>query len=263
MLGRGVHPSSDSFRFLEPFIKSADLGLANLESPLASAPARSSSPYMLCASPAHVKYLAASGLDLLSLENNHQYDCGTKGASETRAALAAEGLGYLDERGQRRTTNGVLLAFLAIDATGEFDLRRTLQAVDAAHETGALVVISIHWGAEYQSGPSAQQRGLASQLAQAGASLIWGHHPHVLQPAEWINSGRTLVFYSLGNALFDQQGLAGTRQSALALVRLDQSGVIDFQAIPIVIDVPRSRIVKPEPADERIIMQYFPSPLRP
>ena len=119
------------------------------------------------------------------------------------------------------------------------------------------MIVSIHWGAEYQSGASQLQKEIATQLAQAGAALIWGHHPHVLQSAEWINDGETLVLYSLGNALFDQYGLADTRRSALALVRLDPNGVVDFNAIPFMIDVPNSRVVEADATSEQVIMRYF------
>jgi poly-gamma-glutamate synthesis protein (capsule biosynthesis protein) len=120
---------------------------------------------------------------------------------------------------------------------------------------------------EYQGSASERQRQLAQQFIDAGAILIWGHHPHVLQPAEWIgpepcegsdpaatpqdrpSQGCTLVIYSLGNALFDQGGLADTRQSALVLVELDEDGVRSAHAIPFEIDIQHSRVME---ADEQV-----------
>jgi poly-gamma-glutamate synthesis protein (capsule biosynthesis protein) len=131
------------------------------------------------------------------------------------------------------------------------------QTVRSARTTGAVVVLSIHWGAEYQAGASTVQQQIAEHLSEAGAALIWGHHPHVLQPAEWIRDGKTLVLYSLGNALFDQHGLADTRRSALVLVRLDSEGVEEFEAIPFVLDVNNSRIVKAEEREAETILQFF------
>jgi poly-gamma-glutamate synthesis protein (capsule biosynthesis protein) len=110
---------------------------------------------------------------------------------------------------------------------------------------------------EYQSGASASQKQIAQALAEAGATLIWGHHPHVLQPAEWISDGKTLVFYSLGNALFDQYGLDSTRRSALVIVTLDFKGIQEFSVIPFLIDYRNSRVRKAEQADTQLIMQYF------
>ena len=257
MLGRSVHPTPETFTYLQPSLESADLALANLESPLTDEPVETRSAYALCAPPANVKYLADAGFDLLSLENNHSLDCGADGLRETQSTLTDAGLGFLGPDPVYRSVNDIRLALLAFDATGQFDLEAAAEAVKSAQETGALVVVSIHWGAEYQSGASIPQKQIAERLAEAGAALIWGHHPHVLQPAEWIHAGKTLVLYSLGNALFDQYGLENTRQSALVLVRLGPHGVEQFEAIPFLIDVHNSRIVEPGREDVQAITEYF------
>ncbi len=259
MLGRSVHPTPETFSYLQPVLTSADLVLANLESPLTNSPVQTQSTYALCAPPKNVKYLADAGFDLLSLANNHNLDCGAKGLLETQSTLTTAGLGFIGPEPEPvyHAINGVQLAFLAFDATNDFDLNAAAQAVRSARETGAVVIVSIHWGAEYQTGASTRQKQIAERLAEAGAALIWGHHPHVLQPAAWINNWETLVLYSLGNALFDQYGLESTRQSALILVTLDPHVVQGFKAIPFLIDVPNSRIIEPGQAEAQVIMQYF------
>jgi poly-gamma-glutamate capsule biosynthesis protein CapA/YwtB (metallophosphatase superfamily) len=259
MLGRGIHPSAQTFAYLEPFLKPADLTLANLESPLTESPAQTQSPYMLCAPPDNVRYLLQAGFDLLSLANNHRLDCGERGIGETQATLKEAGLGFIGPSPEPvyREIKGVKLAFLAFDATSGFDLEKAVKVIRLAREAGTIVIISIHWGMEYQSGATSEQKQIAVQLAEAGAALIWGQHPHVLQPAEWINNHQTLVLYSLGNVLFDQTGLANTRQSALALVALDTSGVKTLRAIPFVIDVPGSRILEADPTSIISIMKFF------
>ncbi|HET9914083.1 MAG TPA: CapA family protein [Anaerolineales bacterium] len=257
MLGRSVHPTSETFTYLEPFLTSADLALSNLESPLTDEPVQTESPYALCASPENVKYLVNAGFDLLALSNNHSLDCGPEGLLETQSTLSGNGLGFIVSEPINKSVNGIELAFLAFDATIQFDNEAAVRSVRSARETGAVVIVSMHWGAEYQSGASARQKQIAEQLAGAGAALIWGHHPHVLQPAEWINDSQTLVLYSLGNALFDQHGLENTRRSALVLATLDSKGVEEFKVIPFVIDVPNSRIVDAEQADVQAIMYYF------
>jgi poly-gamma-glutamate capsule biosynthesis protein CapA/YwtB (metallophosphatase superfamily) len=259
MLGRGVHSSVQTFAYLEPFLKSADLALANLESPLTNAPIETQSQYQLCAPPENVRYLAEAGFDLFSLANNHHLDCGEKGLAETQSTLTEAGLGFIGPGPEPvyREINGVRLAFLAFDATSGFDLEAAVKAVRMARKSGAVVIISLHWGLEYQSGATPQQKQIAAQLAEAGAALIWGQHPHVLQRAEWVNNYKTLVLYSLGNVLFDQAGLANTRQSALALVTLDASGVKTLRAIPFAIDVPGSRLIEADPASVETILGYF------
>ena len=239
MLGRGVEPSSESFAYIQPRLAGADLALANLESPLTNAPVAKDTPYILCAAPENVNYLVEAGLDLLSVANNHREDCGAEGEQETLSTLEAAGLSVIGPGVEPVTgeVNGVRLAFLAFDDTGRWDSRPAVEAVRAAKRTGAVVVVAMHWGTEYQSGESEQQVTIAKELADAGADLIWGHHPHVLQPAKWI--GQTLVLFSLGNALFDQYGLESTRQSALVLVTLNMRGVTESEAVPFVIDVAR------------------------
>jgi poly-gamma-glutamate synthesis protein (capsule biosynthesis protein) len=259
MLGRAVHPSADTFACLEPYLASADLVLANLESPLTNAPVQTESSYALCAAPENVGYLADAGFDLLALANNHNLDCGTEGLLETQSVLTEAGLGFIGPGPEpvSRLINGIPLAFLAFDATGGFDIETAVQAVRSAREAGVIVIVSMHWGAEYQAGASTGQKQIAGELADAGAALVWGHHPHVLQPAEWTREGGTLVLYSLGNALFDQHGLGNTRQSALALVRLDPHGVKGLRAVPFMIDPGNSRLLEAGPEDSQTILRYF------
>lgn len=252
MLVRGVTPGDSSLSYLAPYLQSADLALANLESPLTTAPSQTTG-YNLCAPPERVCFLADAGLDLLSLANNHRLDCGPQGLAETESTLTESGLTPLGPQPVPvyRTINGLKLAFLAFeDVSAPLDVNTATQVIQEAQDNGALVIVSIHWGMEYQGGASARQKWLAEQFALAGATLIWGHHPHVLQPTEWIHlpagsepAGRSaLVLYSLGNALFDQGGLADTRRSALVLVELDENGVVNAHAIPFIIDIPHSRV---------------------
>jgi poly-gamma-glutamate synthesis protein (capsule biosynthesis protein) len=259
MLGRDVHPTTETFAYLKPYLISADLSLANLESPLTNAPTKTASSYVLCGKPANVHYLVDAGIDLLSLANNHNLDCGRDGLTETQRTLTDAGLGFIgpEPKPVYHSINGIRLAFLAFDATTHFDTESAVRAVRSAREKGAIVIVSIHWGVEYQSGASNEQKQIAAQLAEAGASLIWGHHPHVLQPAEWTDDHKTLVLYSLGNAIFDQYGLESTRRSALVLVTLDPSGVWEYKVIPFLIDIKNSQIVEPRQRDVQLIKEYF------
>jgi hypothetical protein len=278
MLGRGVNPQPDSLAYLAEEISAADLALANLESPLAGAgesfhmPGWGNQPgdpggYNLCAlppagsgaSPAErARLLSGWGFDLLSIANNHRLDCGPGGAADTISGLENVGITPIGPGMQPalREVNGIQLAFLAFDdISTALDEAAALQAIRSAHETEALVIVSIHWGAEYQGGASDRQKSLAQEFAKAGAALVWGHHPHVLQPAAWIEGtqGKTLVLYSLGNALFDQGGLEDTRQSALVVVTLDGRGVRSVRSVPFEIDVIQSRVVQADAETEKKI----------
>jgi poly-gamma-glutamate capsule biosynthesis protein CapA/YwtB (metallophosphatase superfamily) len=254
-IGRGVHPTSASLSTLAPELQAADLSLANLESPLAelAPPSGTGGGYNLCAPAKRAGLLSIWGLDLLSLANNHRFDCGPDGPIETARLLTSLGIAPIGPGPEplQREIHGLKLAFLAFDdVSSPLDGAAAAQAIQSARKQGAVVVVSVHWGAEYQAGASDRQKALAEQLAQAGAALIVGTHPHVLQPAEWIPTplGKTLVLYSLGNALFDQPGLPDTRQSALVVVRLDAQGVQSVRLVPFEIDLVHSRIVQPAAA---------------
>jgi gamma-polyglutamate biosynthesis protein CapA len=266
-LGRGVYPNAETFTYIKPVLQSADLALANLESPLTTKPVTTSSPYALCTKPERAQYLSDAGFDLLSFANNHDHDCGFSGFKETLSTLTQYNLGSIPAGlvPVYREVNGVKLAFLSINATWKFDRDALLKAISNARAQGAVVIVSVHWGDEYFSQPNRFQKTLGRQMAEAGASLIWGHHPHVLQPVEWIPvpcdsrdptkiCRQTLVLYSLGNALFDQYALPNTRQSALALVQVGKDGVEEYHAIPFVIDEPHSRLAA---ADEKTALRIL------
>jgi poly-gamma-glutamate capsule biosynthesis protein CapA/YwtB (metallophosphatase superfamily) len=272
MLGRSVDPAPSSLAYLAPDLPAADLALANLESPLAPVlPASDPTTYNLCTLSARADLLPAWGIDLVSLANNHSLDCGPDGPAETRSALDEAGITAIGPGMEpvSREVNGLGLAFLAFDdISSPLDENAAVQAIRSAHATGALVIVSIHWGAEYQGGASDRQKSLAQEFAEAGAALVWGHHPHVLQPAMWIHppagsepaGDSTLVLYSLGNALFDQGGLDDTRQSALVVVTLDAHGVTGVRSVPFEIDVINSRVIQPDAAAAEKILDRLNLP---
>ena len=103
-------------------------------------------------------------------------------------------------------------------------------AVAEAAAQADLVIVSMHWGAEYYP-VTERQRLLARELAAAGADLVIGHGPHVLQPVERVDGA--WVAYSLGNFLFDQP-FPDTRQGAILRIRLDRGSITVVEAIPTV-----------------------------
>jgi poly-gamma-glutamate synthesis protein (capsule biosynthesis protein) len=172
--------------------------------------------------------LRASGFTVLATANNHAYDQGPKGVRETLERLRAERLvaiGSGTDRAQAETLQilerqGFRVAFLGFTDIFNIDLNRratepwvrplelepAVQAVRAARSLADLVVVSLHWGNEYQHLPTKRQRDIAHALVAAGCDVILGHHPHVLQPVEWLEAEgrRALVAYSLGNFISNQ-----------------------------------------------------------
>ncbi len=245
MLGRDValaHADGDwreTLEALEPALAGANLAFGNLESPLTTAPLLR--PTLdLRGPPASAGVLARLGLDLLSLANNHSRDAGDAGMLETTEALHAAGIEAVGPGPEpwRGTLQGIRTAFLAFDDTqADLDLGEAAAAVASEGGWADLMLVSLHWGHELEPAPDDRQRRIALAMAAAGADLIVGHGPHVLQPVEWVwGTGRgrpTLVAYSLGNTLFDSPAPPAARRSAVLIAHLDRSGARSACIVPI------------------------------
>jgi poly-gamma-glutamate capsule biosynthesis protein CapA/YwtB (metallophosphatase superfamily) len=245
MLGRGVaqaHEGGDwesVLQSLAPITRAADLALANLESPIRCTPEVPSGVRSLAAPPASSAALISAGMDIVSTANNHALDAGPAGRDCTVAALSGSGISMLESYSHPLEINlhGLKIVFLAINLVGEMPLESIAmleRAVHIAHRAGKIVVVSLHWGLEYQSGRDALQEQIAARLADAGADVLWGHHPHVVQETEWRNG--SLILYSLGNAVFDQQEPASSRRGALVWAEVGRSGVHSMMIIRFAID---------------------------
>jgi poly-gamma-glutamate capsule biosynthesis protein CapA/YwtB (metallophosphatase superfamily) len=259
MPGRGVAGVESPLAQAAPWLQAADLALGNLEAPLVEATpspavAAKPAPYLLVAAPPAAPLLAGAGFDLLSLANNHGLDAGSAGLEETAGHLQQAGIG-LPGAGPGvgayvpviREVRGVRLAFLAFNAVAEpgepppagnwtraeWDEARAVAAVQAAHNEAHAVIVSIHWGYEYEVRPDPYQIRIAKLLAETGAALVLGHHPHVVQPVA-VEPGvqETVVAYSLGNFLFDQEQ-DETRQGLALRAFFDEAGLRAVQALPI------------------------------
>ncbi|WP_243301298.1 CapA family protein [Geothrix oryzisoli] len=213
---------------LVPLFQGADLAFGNLETPVAPSSGRPGVPFQFNAPAALPAALRASGFTVLATANNHAFDQGPRGVRETLDRLRAEQLvavGSGEDRSRAETLQiverqGVKVAFLGFTDIFNIDLNRkatdpwvrrldlepALAAVREARACADLVVVSVHWGNEYQHQPTKRQRDLARQLVEAGCDLLLGHHPHVLQPAEVLEVGgrKALVAYSLGNFISNQ-----------------------------------------------------------
>jgi poly-gamma-glutamate synthesis protein (capsule biosynthesis protein) len=184
--------------------------------------------------------LGRLGLDVLSLANNHSQDAGDAGLRETTAALHMAGIAAVGPGPEpwRGSVRGIRIVFLAFDDT-QADLDSGAAAGAVASERGRadLVLVSLHWGHELEPAPDERERHIALAMAAAGADLIVGHGPHVLQPVEWVwGAGRgrpTLVAFSLGNALFDSPAPPAARRSAILIAHLDRAGARSACIVPI------------------------------
>jgi len=226
--------------------QSADYGFLNLETPVAPAHSRGSKPFMFDAPVALPQALKASGVKVVSFANNHVMDQNWAGFAETRQHLTETGLQFSGTSDTAQTAwqpiilekNGLKIGILGMTrwlngnrnpdkddqphvnffpypnesaggpkSEGDADQAQVLEAVKAARAQCDFLVLSIHWGIEYAPAPRPEDVDLAHKLMDAGASLLVGHHPHVLQPVETYQTAdnrNTVIFYSLGNFLSNQ-----------------------------------------------------------
>ena len=222
----------------DPINDPINLFFVNLESPLGSGQEQLHD-MNLCAEASNVDVLLQGSIDLVSLANNHRDDCMIDGWLGTRSILSENGINstrvdfvpvFIE------IPDGKLAVLSAEDVTGGVVLDSLLTAVTNARAVADVVIVSMHWGNEYQAGPDDRQEELAQRLADAGADVIWGHHPHVLQRMEWLTSadGRDVLgIYSLGNLLSDQWMLEDAQRSALITLNYHKQEIIAIEILPI------------------------------
>src|SRR5690554_1185358 len=107
-------------------------------------------------------------------------------------------------------TNGIPVPIGKDYLVNLIEENRIIEDINKAKEISDVVVLSLHFGNEYEPFPNARQKELAQMFTDAGANIIFGHHPHVLQPMEWVeteNGNKSFVAYSLGNFISGQQGI--------------------------------------------------------
>lgn len=188
----------------------SDLVFANLESVLSTSTVESSKEIRFKADPARIDVLNYFGLTHVSVTNNHIGDYGRAAWEESIDYLNVGGVIPIGGYGN----NGVpvfveaddkKIAFLAFDTTiWKIDAETIENVVGPLKDQADVVVVSFHWGNEYQHQPTNQQVAIAQATIDAGADLVLGHHPHVLETIEKYHNG--LILYSLGNFIFDQFG---------------------------------------------------------
>lgn len=270
-----------AFASTSEILRAAQITFGNLESPLIAGAPVEANEMNFRGDARFAAALAGAGFDVVSTANNHAADRGEEGVASTRAALAAAGVrpagsGTADEARApvvvRTPSNSV--AFLAyadprwIPATAIADgARRGVSALDpakiaedvaAARELADFVVVSMHAGTEYAPGPDPVQRAAAEAAAKAGAALVIGHHPHVLQPIEAI--GTTTIAWSLGNFVFDQDWSPETQESAIVRFDVSKSGVA-AAALPVKIyDYSQPRPLDDPDAARAIAARLFANP---
>lgn len=234
-------------RGIAPQLEKGDAAWVNLESPLSTLGSPTSGKdYTFEGPPSMAKALAAAGIDLVTMGNNHAVDYGQSALVDSikrleKAGVQVVGAGRNDEDAWTaaivKTSGGASIGFLAWSdvlwpgyratskpgvAEGRTDIPRMKKSIRALAKEVDYVVVGYHWGLEYQHYPFGPQTDEAHAAIDAGADLVIGHHPHVLQGFETYK-GR-LIAYSLGDLVFDHYSIA-TGQTVLVDAVLSPDGV--------------------------------------
>ena len=231
---------------------SADIAFVNLESPFSDRGRPVEDGMVFKAEPEMIESLRVAGIDVVSTANNHARDRGSYGIEYTldllaKAGIAAVGTGATAEAAHQGTVldrNGVRFGFLAYtfdqsngnytdsdDRIAMLDADRMSADVKDMLARADVVTVSMHAGWEYNRKPNPWQQKFARAAIDAGASIVVGHHPHVTQPVESYANG--LIFYSLGNLVFDQFQRKETQRGAIADVRFMGNQIVGYGMIPI------------------------------
>ena len=207
--------------------------------------------YTFRADPSRVNILHEMGVDIVSLANNHALDYGVDALMDTFTTLEEAGIDYVGagenlaraEAPVYYTIGDKKIAYLASSRVifamdwyakedspgmvGTYDPTPLIKAIEKASENSDFVVVYVHWGVEKNNYPENYQKNFARQYIDAGADIVIGCHPHVMQGFE-IYKGKPIA-YSLGNFWFN----SSTRESGFLKVYIDPDGTINAQIVPV------------------------------
>ena len=188
-----------------------DLTVANLEVVLTTRTQHTDKRFNLVGKPEHVQVLIEGGVDVVNTVNNHCMDFMDAGYRES--------IGVLDQSGVARfgtvypnqddghdelliaNVNGISFGFIGFSYPQDYDLKRIERRAQMLRDEGCdVIVVSLHWGRETHMTPETDQMDFAKRVIDCGVDLIWGHHPHVIQPIQFYK-GKPIL-YSTGNFTF-------------------------------------------------------------
>ena len=257
LMDRSEPQGIDPFEFIEPPLASADIAVVNSEMVISDRGTPLDKDYVFRAPPSAALRMAAAGIDVASLANNHAKDFGPTALVDTiglleEAGVVALGAGATDSEAYRyrilEVGTKATVAFVGVsmvvpwgfpagpDTPGIASARppsRILESVREASAVADVVIALVHWGIERSTCPNAHQEEFAQDLFDAGADAVIGHHPHVLQPVEFAD-GR-LVAYSLGNFIWHARwGITG--DTGVLQIDFDGGEIVGWSFHPHLLD---------------------------
>jgi poly-gamma-glutamate synthesis protein (capsule biosynthesis protein) len=255
-IGKIMLEQNDWDYFFNPvaeYLSGADLTFGNFENPMSSRGKNVGSIYSFRVDPRAVTGLVNAGFDVLSLANNHIWDYGPEAFVDTLQILTDNNISYVGVGNTYaeahmpviKEVNGMKIAYLAYTslvpgflnrkdsapAVASPDIEGVTRDIIAAKELADIVVVSYHWGEEYATIHNADQELRAKAAIDAGADLIIGHHPHVVQ--EVVPYGKGYIAYSLGNFIFDQNFSPDTSWGLTLRVKIKNKQIESVEKFPV------------------------------
>ncbi len=196
------HGNAYFFKKVRSVFAKDDLTIVNFEGTLTSGGTRAQKTFTFRGPNKYVNILKKGSVEVVNLANNHSLDFGKSALANTKKVLKKKGIPFSYKSTiAYKKVKGVKVAFLGfnqLDGVSKKDVKRGIKAAKKAK--AKIIIVSFHWGIERDYYPTSTQKSLGRYAIDCGASLVLGHHPHVLQGIEKYN-GRYIV-YSLGNFCF-------------------------------------------------------------
>lgn len=233
----------------------ADIAFGNLECAITSTgiPALKRPYYLFKCEPDNADALRRSGFTILNLANNHTMDYGREGILNTIEFLESSNIKTVGAGKDKSTAHtplftevsGAVIGFLCFSAfptegyvysdkkpdVAQLDLDRLATQVKSAKLDCDILLVSFHWGSEFENYPTESQKEAAHIAVENGADIVIGHHPHVLQGMEFYMDKP--IFYSLGNFVFDKQEPIGTDKTVILKVNVVGKSINKLEITPI------------------------------
>lgn len=200
------------FSLVQDYLATDDFTVANLEVVFTNEKSHAKKSYYLKGKPENVQALALGSIEVVNTINNHSMDFFDEGYQESLKILEEAGIQHFgsyrvfNDDGYDylavREAKGIRFGFVGFSYPQDTDLKRITSRVKKlkTEENCDVVIVSLHWGRETHKKPDYWQYKYAKDIIDAGADVIWGHHPHVTQPIHFYN-GKPIM-YSTGNFTF-------------------------------------------------------------
>lgn len=269
------------FLKIQDYLKSADLVFGNLETPITQGSEIPDFEMIFRSNPGTEQALKQAGFSILSLANNHTPNFGEKGLKDTFVYLENTGIKYVGAGQNEQEAyqpvyiekKGIKFAFLAYNdtdvvsayyeatanraGTAFMRIDKMAEAVKGAKQKADFVIVSVHSGTEYADKPNNSQINFAHTAVDAGADLVIGHHPHVVQTMEKYKG--KYIFYSLGNFVFDQPQSQATKEGLAIKIYFTKDRIKKISLLPVVME----NLAQPRVADKNeadVILQRLKFP---